>query len=76
MQVTSGTSYIHISEITLFHDGVNVYIDEYGTAYSTAAGTGLGTFDATYGANITLTFTPINTAVMVVKVARLALTAT
>ena len=76
VQVTSGTSYVHISEITLFHDGVSVYLDEYGTAYSTAAGTGLGTFDATYGTNITLTFTPNTTATTVVKVARLALTVT
>ena len=61
VQVTAlGGSSVHITEITLFHDGSNVYLNEYGTAYSNAAGGPIGTFDATLGGgNITLTFTPL-----------------
>ena len=61
VQVTAlGGSSVHITEITLFHDNVSVYLNEFATSYSNAAGGPIGTFDATLGGgNITLTFTPL-----------------
>ena len=74
VQVLCGTS-VHITEITLFHNNVDVYMNEYGI--STSAGE-LGEFDADIvGSDVTLQFTPKNTnaASCVVKVIRMAITA-
>lgn len=78
IQVTSlGGQGVQITEITVFHDGTNVYLNEYATAYSNALNnTPIGTFDANLGGgNITLTFTPnaISTGTTV-KVTRLGTT--
>ena len=74
VQVLCGTS-VHITEITLFHNNVDVYMNEYGI--STSAGE-LGEFDADIiGSDVTLQFTPKNTnaASCVVKVIRMGITA-
>jgi hypothetical protein len=73
-QVVDGTK-VHISEITLFHDGTNVYKNEYGISTNTGE---LGTFDADYhvsnASNVTLLFTPNYTPTsMVIKVSRLGI---
>lgn len=62
-QVTWSTS-IHLTEISVMHDGTNVYITEYGTMYS---GSSLGTFTADLSAGlIRLKFSPVNTTTTVV----------
>ena len=63
VQVTSGSSY-QATEITLIHDGTNVYKSEYGQVFSGAV---LATFDADINSgNIRLLTTPVN-AVTVYK---------
>ena len=78
IQVTSlGGTGVHITEITVFHDNTNVYLNEYGTAYSNAlSNTPIGTFDATLGGgNVTLTFTPLAVSTgTTVKVTRMGTT--
>ena len=52
------STHIHATEILLMHNGVNVYITEYGTMYS---GASLGTFTADLsGGLIRLKFSPVN----------------
>ena len=66
---------IHVQEVLLFHDGSNVYMNIY--AISTNQGE-LGELDASVvgGTTMTLTFTPNYTpTAMVIKVARLTLSA-
>lgn len=71
--INTTTTKVHISEITVFHDGNNVYLDEYGV--STSAGE-LGTFSANItGGVVTLTFTPISATAMTIKVVRFGITA-
>ena len=71
-QVVDQTN-VHITEITVFHDGTNVYLNEYGT--STNNGT-LGTFSAQlFSGNIQLLFTPNNAVGMTIKVVRMGITA-
>lgn len=70
-QVVRGTS-VHITEVVLFHNGVDAYLNEYGI--STTDGE-LGVFDASITTgNMVFTFTPASTASTVVKVVRMALT--
>ena len=70
IQIVDGTS-IHISEITVFHDGTNVYINEYGISTNNGQ---LGFFDAVYDANVTLNFTPTGATNMTIKVVRMGIT--
>jgi len=71
-QITAGTS-VHISEISVFHDGTKAYINEYGISTNNGQ---LGVFDATLsGGNVTLTFAANTTTSMTVKMTRIALTA-
>ena len=65
---------IHIAEMTIFHDGVTVYKNEYGISSNTGE---LGTFDASLAiGTITITFTPNYTPVaMTIKGNRTAITA-
>jgi hypothetical protein len=72
IQIVDGLS-IHVTEVTLFHDGSNVYKNEYAIATNYGE---LGTFDATLNAGvITLNFTPYSATIMEIKVVRLGLTA-
>ena len=72
VQIVDGTN-IHVTEITLFHDGTSVYKNEYAIATSNGE---LGTFDATIGAGvITLNFTPTSATAMTIKVVRLGISA-
>ena len=72
VQIVDGSK-IHVSEMTVFHDNVLVYKNEYGI--STNLGE-LGTFDANLTAGtVTLTFTPNYTpSSMKIKATRTALT--
>lgn len=66
-----GGTGIHITEVSLFHNGTNVYLNEYGTAYSAGS---LAIFDASIsGGNVVFQVTPNVAAV--VKVVRMSLTA-
>lgn len=70
IQIVDGTS-IHITEITVFHDGTNVYINEYGISTNNGQ---LGSFDAVLGGgSVTLTFTPSGATNMSVKVVRMGI---
>lgn len=71
VQVVDGIK-VHITEITIFHDGTNAYLNEYGT--STNQGE-LGVFSATLVSNqVTLTFDPVNATAMTIKVVRFGIT--
>ena len=70
-QVTMGTN-IHVSEISIMHDGTKAYLSEYGILTNNGQ---LGTFDATYsGGTATLTWAANTTTSHVVKLSRLSLT--
>ena len=70
-QVVQGTD-IHVAEIVIFHNGTNVYINEYGIFFNTAE---LGVFDAEYDAGtIKLKFTPANATSMTVTLAKTLIT--
>lgn len=70
-QVVQGTD-VHVTDITVFHDGTNVYIGEYGIFCTTSE---LGVFDAVVtGTNVNLTFSPYTTSTTTVKVVRMGLT--
>lgn len=73
VQIVDGAN-IHVTEISLFHDGSNVYLSEYGTHTNNGQ---RGTFDATVsGGNVVLQFTPSPSATaMVIKVVRTTITA-
>lgn len=64
---------VHVTEMSLFHNGTDAFIIEYGTGSSNGE---LGTFSATLGGGtVTLTFTPSPSATaMVIKLVRMALT--
>lgn len=63
---------IHISEISVFHDGTKAYINEYGIATNNGQ---LGTFDADLtGGNISINFTPFGATTMVIKMVRTTMT--
>lgn len=70
-QIVDGSD-VHISEISLFHDGVKAYINEYGIATNHGQ---LGTFDAELtGGNVLVRFTPTNATAMTIKLFRVAIT--
>jgi hypothetical protein len=71
VQIVDGSN-VHISEISLFHDGVKAYINEYGIATNNGQ---LGTFDAelTLG-NVIVNFTPDNATNMQIKMVRIGVT--
>jgi hypothetical protein len=72
VQILDGAN-IHISEISLFHDGVKAYINEYGIATNNGQ---LGVFDAelTLG-NVIVNFTPTNATSMQIKMVRIGISA-
>ena len=70
-QAVAGTS-VHVSELSVFHDGATSYLNEYGIAYNNST---LGTYDAIVtGSNVAITFTPNTTTSIVVKLSRLTMT--
>jgi hypothetical protein len=72
VQVIDGPD-IHITEITLFHNDVDVYKNEYGISTNNGQ---LGRFDANLtDTTVTLTFSPTTATTMTVKVVRLGITA-
>jgi hypothetical protein len=72
VQITDGAN-VHISEISLFHDGVKAYINEYGIATNNGQ---RGSFDATLSAgNITVNFTPTSATAMTIKMVRTTISA-
>lgn len=72
VQIVDGAN-VHISEISLFHDGVKAYINEYGIATNNGQ---LGSFDATIGGgNITVKFTPTSATAMTIKMVRTTISA-
>jgi hypothetical protein len=69
-QAVAGTN-VHVSELSVFHDGTTAYLNEYGIIYNTGV---LGVYDATIsGGNVNLTFTPNTTTSIVVKLSRLTM---
>jgi hypothetical protein len=69
-QVTSGSSY-HVIELRIMHDGVTVYMAQYGEMYTSVP---LGAFDAEIsGDNLNLLFTPVN-SINTIKLTRSAIT--
>jgi hypothetical protein len=71
VQIVDGSN-IHISEISLFHDGVKAYINEYGIATNNGQ---LGAFDAElYLGNVIVNFTPDNATNMQIKMVRIGVT--
>lgn len=71
VQITDGSN-IHISEISLFHDGTKAYLNEYGIATNNGQ---LGSFDAALsGGNVVVRFTPTSATAMTVKMVRTTLT--
>ena len=72
VQIVDGAD-IHISEISLFHDGVKAYINGYGIATNNGQ---LGIFDAelTLG-NVIVNFTPTNATNMQIKMVRIGISA-
>jgi hypothetical protein len=72
VQILDGAN-VHISEISLFHDGVKAYINEYGIATNNGQ---LGVFDAelTLG-NVIVNFTPNNATSMQIKMVRIGISA-
>lgn len=72
-KINTTTNYVHISEISLFHDGYKAYINEYGIATNNGQ---LGTFDAELtGNNVIVKFTPFNATEMTIKMVRIGVTA-
>ena len=72
IQIVDGAN-IHVTEMTVFHNGTNVYLNEYGISTNNGP---LGVFDANLSAgSVTLTFTPTGATAMVIKVVRLGITA-
>jgi len=71
IQIVDGSN-VHISEISVFHDGTGAYLSEYGI--STNYGQ-LGVFDASWDSvNVTIKFKPNSATSMVIKMARTTIT--
>ena len=71
VQIVDGSN-IHISEISVFHDGVNAYINEYGISSNNGQ---LGVFDATWNSTtVTIKFRPTNATNMIIKMVRTTIT--
>jgi hypothetical protein len=67
-QITSGTSYVHISEISVFHANGVSYINEYGISTNNGI---LGVYDANISnGNLNILLTPISSAAIVLKMSR------
>jgi len=63
---------VHISEMTVFHNGIQVFLNEYGISYNDQP---LGEFNAELnGSLITLTFTPFGASNMTIKVVTMSIT--
>jgi len=63
---------VHISEMTVFHNGTQVFLNEYGISYNDLP---LGEFNAELnGSLITLTFTPFGASNMTIKVVTMSIT--
>lgn len=70
VQITDGANF-HVTEVAVFHNGTNVYFNEYGMFYNNGS---LGSFDAEIsGGNVVLTFTPTSASAMVIKVVRMTI---
>lgn len=70
-QVVDGNN-VHVSEIVVFHNGTNAYLNEYGVTTSNGE---LGTFSATYiGGYVIMSFTPVSATAMTIKLARTTIT--
>jgi hypothetical protein len=70
VQIVDGSN-VHISEISLFHDGVKAYINEYGIATNNGQ---LGAFDAElFLGNVIVNFTPVNATNMQIKMVRIGI---
>ena len=70
-QVVDGSN-VHVSEIVVFHNGTNAYINEYGVTTSNGE---LGTFSATYiGGYVIISFTPVSATAMTIKLVRTTIT--
>lgn len=71
IQAVDGTD-VHVTEMSVFHDGTTAYKTEYGYHYNNGV---LGTFNAVYTASsVVLTFLPVNATDMTIKVTRWSLT--
>jgi len=71
IQIVDGSN-IHISEISVFHDGANAYINEYGISTNNGQ---LGVFDATWSSTlVTVKFKPTNATTMTIKMVRTTVT--
>jgi hypothetical protein len=72
IQIRDGAN-MHISEISVFHDGTKAYLNEYGIATNNGQ---LGTFDASLGGGeLTVKFTPNGATSMSIKMIRMGITA-
>lgn len=70
VQIVDGSN-VHISEISLFHDGIKAYINEYGIATNNGQ---LGSFDAElFLGNVIVNFTPFNATNMQIKMVRIGI---
>jgi hypothetical protein len=70
-QITSGTTSIHITELSIFHANNQAYISEYGINTNNGV---LGSYDASISnGNVNLLFTPNVSVTIVIKMARTAI---
>ena len=71
IQIVDGAK-VHITELSIFHDGTTVYINEYGIVTNTGL---LGVFGAVLSGDITLNFTPASgVTAMTIKMVRTTIT--
>jgi hypothetical protein len=72
VQIKDGSN-VHISELSVFHDDVKAYVNEYGIATNNGQ---LGSFDADYSSGeVTIKFTPVSATAMTIKMVRMGITA-
>lgn len=72
VQVVDINNNVHVSELVLFHDGANAYVNEYGIATNNGE---RGTFGAEINTgNMNLLFNAVSTVSTTIKIVRLALT--
>ena len=71
IQVVDGVK-VHLSELSIFHDGTSIYLSEYGLITNTGR---LGTFNAVLSGNVTLNFTPASgVTAITIKMVRTTIT--
>lgn len=71
IQAVDGTD-IHVTEMSVFHDGIDAFKTEYGFHYNNGP---LGTFGAIYtSSNVVITFTPTTATNMTIKIIRWSIT--